>query len=111
MLGIYSVMSYTVGQRTHEIGIRMAVGAQSAQVSRMIVGQAIRMTTVGILIGLVGALAVARWIASLLFRVQPLDVPTFVGTCLLMLAASILASYPPGQRAIRVDPAAALRSE
>ena len=111
MLGIYSVMSYTVGQRSQEIGIRMALGAQNAQVSRMIVGQAIRMTMVGILIGLAGALAAARWIGSLLFGIPPLDVPTFVGTCLLMLTASMLASYPPGRRAMRVDPAVALRSE
>jgi len=89
----------------------MALGAQNAQVSRMIVGQAIRMTMVGILIGLAGALAAARWIGSLLFGIPPLDVPTFVGTCLLMLTASMLASYPPGRRAMRVDPAVALRSE
>jgi ABC-type antimicrobial peptide transport system permease subunit len=111
MLGIYGVLSYTVGQRTREIGIRMALGADRSQVSRMIVGQAFRLTAAGILLGLFGAFAAARWIASLLFGVQPLDALTFVGTCLLMLSAAILASSAPAWRATRIDPAVALRTE
>lgn len=111
MLGIYSVLSYTVGQRTQEIGIRMALGAGRLQVSRMIVGQALRLTIAGILLGLAGAVSAARWIASLLFGVKPVDPLTFAGTCLLLLLISILASYAPARRATRVDPAIALRSE
>ena len=111
MLGVYGVLSYTVGQRTQEIGIRMALGADRTQVSRMIVGQAVRLTATGILLGLAGAVATARLIASLLFGVQPLDAVTWAGTCLLMLAASVLASSVPARRATRVDPTVALRSE
>lgn len=111
ILGIYGVLSYTVAQRTQEIGIRMALGADPLQVSRMIVGQALRLTAAGIVVGLAGAFAAARWIASLLFGVQPLDIPTFAGTCVLLLLVSIFASYAPARKAMRVDPALALRSE
>ena len=110
-LGIYGVLSYTVGQRTREIGIRMALGADRTQVSRMIVWQALRLTAAGIVVGLFGAFAAARGIASLLFGVQPLDPWTFSATCLLMLATAVLASSAPAWRATRVDPAVALRSE
>jgi putative ABC transport system permease protein len=111
MLGIYGLLSYTVGQRTREIGIRMALGADRTQVSRMIVWQALRLTAAGIVVGLFGAFAAARGIASLLFGVQPLDPWTFSATCLLMLATAVLASSAPAWRATRVDPAVALRSE
>jgi putative ABC transport system permease protein len=111
LLGIYGVLSYTVGQRTQEIGIRMALGADHAEVSRMVVGQALRMTVTGIILGLAGAFAVTRWMTSLLFGVQPLDPLTFVVSCALLLGVSVLASYAPVRRAIRVDPALALRSE
>ena len=110
MLGIYGVLSYTVGS-DREIGIRMALGADRTRVSRMIVWQALRLTAAGIVVGLFGAFAAARWIASLLFGVQPLDPWTFAGTCLLMLGTAILASSAPAWRATRVDPAVALRSE
>lgn len=111
MLGIYGVQSYAVGQRTREIGIRMALGADRTEVARMIVGQAVRLTAAGILLGLVGAATVARVIASVLFGVRPLDAVTFAATCLLLLAASVVASSVPARRAMRVDPAVALGSE
>jgi putative ABC transport system permease protein len=111
MLGIYGVLSYTVNQRRREIGIRMALGADRTQVSRMIVWQALRLTATGIVLGLFGAFISARWIASLLFGVQTLDPLTFTVTCLLMLGSAILASTVPASRATRVDPAVALRSE
>ena len=111
MLGIYGVTAYTVGQRTQEIGIRMALGADRIHVSRMIVSQAFRLTAAGILLGLFGAFAAARSTASLLFGVPPFDAVTFAGTCLLMLGAAILASSAPAWQATRVDPAVALRSE
>lgn len=111
MLGIYGVTAYTVGQRTQEIGIRMALGADRIQVARMIVSQTVRLTAAGISLGLFGAFAAARSTASLLFGVQPFDAVTFAGTCLLMLGAAILASSGPAWKATRVDPAVALRSE
>jgi len=111
MLGIYGVTAYTVGQRTQEIGIRMALGADRIHVSRMIVSQAFRLTAAGILLGLFGAFAAARSTASLLFGVPPFDAVTFAGTCLLMLGAAILASSAPAWKATQVDPAVALRSE
>ena len=103
--------AYTVGQRTQEIGIRMALGADRIHVSRMIVSQAFRLTAAGILLGRFGAFAAARSTASLLFGVPPFDAVTFAGTCLLMLGAAILASSAPAWKATRVDPAVALRSE
>ncbi len=111
MLGIYGVLSYTVGQRTQEIGIRMALGASRARVSRMVIGQALALTTVGMLVGLVGAAGTSQWMATLLFGVQPFDLLTLATTCATLFAITVLASYGPAQTAIRVDPAVALRRE
>jgi putative ABC transport system permease protein len=111
MLGIYGVLAYTVGQRTQEIGIRMALGADYTSVSRMIVGQALRMTATGLILGLAIAAGTGRWIASLLFGVRPFDVLTFAGTGALLVAVTVIASYGPARKATRVDPMLALRSE
>jgi putative ABC transport system permease protein len=111
MLGIYGVMSFTVSQRTQEIGIRMALGARGEDVARMVVRQALRLTAIGLIFGLAGAFVVTRLISSLLFAVQPTDPPTFFIACLLLVAAAILASYLPARRAMNVDPAVALRAE
>jgi putative ABC transport system permease protein len=111
MLGIYSVMSFTVSQRTHEIGIRMALGARGDEVSRMVIFQALRLTAAGLALGLAGSFVAARWISSLLFGVQPTDPVSLAATCALMAASAIAASYLPARRATRVDPAVALRSE
>jgi putative ABC transport system permease protein len=111
MLGIYGVLSYTVMRRRQEIGVRMALGAREQQVSRMVVGQALRWTVAGLVLGLAGAAVAGRWIATLLYGVEPLDPVTFAAASALLLLAALGASYAPARRAARVDPAVALRNE
>jgi putative ABC transport system permease protein len=111
MLGIYGVLSYTVGQRTREIGVRVALGADGRLVAQMIVGQAVRLTLTGLAIGLIGALIAARAIAGLLFGVQPFDLLTFAATGATMLGAAALAAALPARRAAGIEPAVALRSD
>jgi putative ABC transport system permease protein len=111
MLGIYGVMSYTVAQRTREIGIRMALGARRSQVARMIMGKALRLAAIGVGLGLIGAYAAARWISSLFFGVGPADAATLSAACLLLIGAAAAASLHPMRHAIRVEPAVALRNE
>ncbi|PYR75660.1 MAG: ABC transporter permease, partial [Acidobacteria bacterium] len=110
-IGIYGVISYAVTQRTQEIGIRMALGAQRAAVLKMVVGQAMTLAGVGIVIGGAGAFALTRLIQKLLFGVQPSDPITFGGVALLLATVAAAASLVPGLRATRVDPVIALRSE
>ena len=111
VIGIYGVISYSVGQRTREIGIRVALGAHPASVLRLILGQGLRLALLGALAGLVGALALTRLIASELYGVKPADPATLAGTVLLMFAIASLAAYIPARRATRVDPVMALRQE
>ena len=110
-VGIYGVMSYSVTQRTREIGIRMALGAQTKGVLTLIVGQGMLMAGVGVAIGLAGALAATRVMASLLFGVTATDSVTFVGISLLLAAVAFFACYFPARRATKVDPMVALRHE
>jgi putative ABC transport system permease protein len=110
-VGIYGVMSYTVSQRTQEIGLRMALGAQLASVRRMILGQTLKLTMIGVALGLAGAFAVARFLTSLLFGVGIYDPATFLGVAALLIAVALAASYIPARRAMRVDPIVALRYE
>ncbi|MBI3472108.1 MAG: ABC transporter permease [Candidatus Solibacter usitatus] len=111
MLGIYGVTSYTVAQRTHEIGIRMALGATAGRVSRMVFGQSMRVTAIGLALGIACALIAARWISSLLYGVTPWDPVALAAACLALAGATLGASYLPARRAARVDPAVALRAE
>src|SRR5262249_55866726 len=97
-LGLYGVINYTVSQRTQEIGIRMALGAERRQVLGLVIGQGIRMTTAGIAIGLLGAFYFARLIATQLFHVGSFDPITFVSMGFLLLGVSVLASYIPARR-------------
>ena len=111
IVGIYGVMSYAVTQRTHEIGIRMAIGAQPRDVFRMILGQGMMLTIVGMVAGLLGAFALTRLMATMLFSVRPTDPLTFGGVALLLLTIALIACYIPGRRATKVDPVNSLRYE
>ena len=110
-VGIYGVMSYTVSQRTQEIGVRMALGAQLTSVRRMILGQTLKLTLIGVALGLAGAFVVARFLTSLLFGVGVYDPLTFLGVAVLLVAVALAASYVPARRAMRVHPIVALRYE
>jgi putative ABC transport system permease protein len=108
-LGLYGIISYAVAQRRHEIGVRVALGAQPGDVLGLVVRQGMRLTVRGLAVGLVAALASTRVMASLLFGVGTTDLPTLVGVSAFLAAVALLASYLPARRASRVDPMTALR--
>jgi putative ABC transport system permease protein len=110
-LGIYGVVSYMVSERTHEIGIRLALGAQQQNILRMILRQGLGLAIAGAAVGLVCALIVSHLMAGLLYGVRPTDPLTFASVALLLIGVALLASYVPARRAIRVDPLVALRYE
>jgi len=110
-VGMYGVISYFVGQRTREIGVRVALGAQRRDVFGMVLGQGARLAGVGITIGLLAALAATRMMVSFLYGVQPIDPLTFAALPFLLLSIALLACYVPARRAMRVDPMVALRHE
>jgi putative ABC transport system permease protein len=111
VVGIYGVISYSVSQRTREIGIRMALGARKDELMRMFVGQGLRLAVIGVACGLIAAAALTRLMKSLLFEVNPVDPVTFVSVALGLVLAAALASYLPALRATTVDPMEALRAE
>jgi putative ABC transport system permease protein len=110
-LGLYGVLSYTVSQRTQEMGIRIALGAARRDLLRLVVRQGVRVTLIGIALGTVGALLAGGAIASLLYGVSPRDPFVLFAVALVLLGVATLASYFPARRATRVDPIVALRYE
>ena len=110
-VGIYGVIAYIAAQRTREIGIRMALGAQAADVLRMVLAQGLKLAGAGIAIGLVGAWGATRVMRALLYDTSPTDPLTFAAVVPLLGAAALLACWMPARRAMRADPIAALRCE
>jgi putative ABC transport system permease protein len=110
-VGLYGVVSCAVSEQTQQIGIRVALGAQRSDVLRMILGQGVALTIVGIVIGLIAAYGLARLMSSLLFGVGSTDPWTFSGVAVLLLAVATAASYVPARRAMNIDPVVALRHE
>jgi putative ABC transport system permease protein len=110
-IGVYGVLAYSVAQRRHEIGIRVALGAQRRDVLRLVVGQGLQLTLVGLAIGTVGSFGLAFALRGLLFQVKPADPVTFMGAGAVLLFAAVVACYVPARRAAQVDPSIALHYE
>jgi len=110
-IGLYSVIAYNVAQRTHEMGVRVALGAQARDVVRMVVSEGFKLGATGIVIGAATMLVVGKWLKPLLFDESPRDPAVFVGVTLTLLVVTVAASWIPARRASHVDPSVALRSD
>jgi ABC-type antimicrobial peptide transport system permease subunit len=110
-IGLYGLLAYTVARRTSELGIRMALGASRANLIWLILQNALRLLALGLLAGVLAAIAASRWIASMLFGLTATDTSTIVIAAAVLLAAGLLAAYPPARHASRIDPMSSLRCE
>ncbi len=110
-VGLYGVVGYSVSQRTQEIGVRMAIGAQREDVLRMVLGGGMKLSALGLVIGLIAAVLLARLVTTMLFDVEPFDPMSYVATASLLATVSLLACYVPARRAMKVDPVIAMRRE
>jgi ABC-type antimicrobial peptide transport system permease subunit len=110
-LGLYGVIAHSVAQRTHELGVRVALGARAGDVAALVVRESLRIVSVGVVLGVIASVIAGKWIAPLLFDVSPRDPVVLVAVVATLLAAALLASWIPAARAARVDPAVALRSD
>jgi ABC-type antimicrobial peptide transport system permease subunit len=111
MAGIYGVLAYVVGQRSNEIGLRMALGANTADVLWLVLQQGVKLAAVGLVVGMLGSFAAGRILASVLFTVKPSDSGTYAAVAALLVLVTLAASYVPARRAIKIDPFTALRQE
>jgi ABC-type antimicrobial peptide transport system permease subunit len=111
IVGLYGVIAYSVSQRRHEIGIRMALGAGKSDVLKMVISQGIKLALIGMAIGLAGAMGLTRFLSGLLYGVKPGDPLTLVAVSALLMAVALLASYIPARQATKVDPISALRHD
>jgi putative ABC transport system permease protein len=111
VIGLYGLLAYSVTERTREMGIRMALGAQRRDVLRLVIGHGLQLTSVGVVIGLLGAWGLTRLMASLLFGITPTDSMTLIGVVLVFVIVALFACYVPARRATKVDPLVALREE
>lgn len=111
LVGVYGVLSYAVTQRTQEMGVRLALGAQPTELIRLVAGEGLRLTGAGLLLGVITGMLAGRFVSTLLFQVRPFDPVAFAGAILLLLFVALIASYIPARRASRIDPMVALRDE
>ena len=111
MVGVFGVLAYSVQQRVREFGVRIAMGAASSDVMRLVLGNAARLTLIGLAVGLIAAAALTRYLSTLLYQVKPLDPVTFVAVPLVLIVTAAIAVAAPAWRAARVDPVVAFRSE
>jgi putative ABC transport system permease protein len=110
-IGIYGVMTFLVRQRTHEIGVRIALGASRGDVLRLVIGRVLRLTVIGLGLGLALAWTLGRWLGAFLFEITPTDAFAYVAGGVVLFAVALLAAYLPAARATRIDPVTALRVE